>query len=161
MTRANGRERGSKSSIRALPLRELDAGSPLDWFDDDLSNNAGGSLGWHAYNSEEYPTDIGNPFTHDGFVASFTRPTVVGISSVHSSGRLEAILVDPQGVWMLQVPEQALISAFDARGRLVRPQQATVAGQQRLDLRSEAHGVYFVQCLTGSGSKRTAKLLKE
>lgn len=68
-------------------------------------------------------------------------------------------LVDPDGVWMFDLPSNSgwAVTVFDAQGRRSFP-DGTYSGE--LDLRELPHGVYLVMCTSRSGEVRSAKVVK-
>lgn len=150
---------GSRSEQASFPLLEWNTNAPEDWFDGDLTNNVGGASGWYAFNFQYFSVDIGAGTTHDGFIASFTSPMIVGISKPSSSSGLSTPLIDPAGIWEVTATANSTLSVVDAAGRVVV--NTGISGSKaHVDLRACATGIYQVILRSAVGKISTTRLLK-
>lgn len=151
-----------------FPLKEWDANSTLDWYDDDIFNNTNGSDGWYAFSSQEFRTTyMGNQYepyggwTHDGFIASFATPVNVGVGPVADAANVvPACRLLENGLWSVTLPSGCTYQVMDMKGALVL--RRTVGGTERtfIDLRGQVPGIYVLHTLAPDGSAHTIKLYR-
>ena len=160
---------GAISDQLSFPLKEFDPLSPLDWYDDDLTNNLGGGYGWISTNNTHYYNPIDDFFAsdphpglgHDGFICSFgLSPNLQVPEDAQADEAPWWVPLEP-GRWQLRSPQGQVgrLELWDARGRLVLVHGSARDGDV-VDLADRAPGVYLARLMAVDGAVRSVKALR-
>lgn len=162
---------GTVSDQNTFPLKEFNTSSPVDWYDGDLLNNIGNAAtGHYSFSWLNFLNPYGEIFevellpghSFDAFISSFGVAPNVSISEGTEVPLLRPVQVDPEGLWMLTLTEDAQwIRVHDATGRMVSEERVVSSSNGHLiDLRDLSSGLYVVTCGSLDGATYSTKLYR-